>query len=228
MDNSTLKTRHSTLPAYAGFIRWGFARFYREFAFTYDMVALAVSGGRWFEWGRAALPYLAGNTLELGCGTGHLQARMLAAGQPGVGVDASPQMLAIARARLESLGAQPRLARALAQALPFPTGTFDSVVATFPSEYIVDPGTLREIARVLRPGGRLVVALAASFGADDAYQRLVGLLYRATLQRSPQRPASARPQSLLGGRLAEHGFAAEERWEAAGGGQVHLVVAMRV
>lgn len=228
MGNSRLKTQNSTLPAYAGFVRWGFARFYREFAFSYDTVALAVSGGRWFEWGRAVLPHLAGDALELGCGTGHLQARLVAAGRPAIGVDASPQMLAIARARLKRLGVRPRLARAQAQALPFPTGAFDTVAATFPSEYIVDPATLREIARVLRPGGRLVVALAASFGADGAYQRLVGLLYRATLQQAPGALAIARPQSLLGRRLAEHGFAAEERWEAAGGGQVHLIVATRV
>lgn len=228
MDSSKFKTRDTTLPAYAGFVRWAFARFYREFAFTYETVALAVSGGRWFEWGRAVLPHLAGATLELGCGTGHLHQRLLASGGQAAGIDASPQMLAIARARLARAGMRPRLARATAQALPFPSATFDSIAATFPSEYIVDPATLAEIRRVLRPGGRLVVALAASFGADGAYQRLVGLLYRLTLQRSPQRAAEPRPHSLLGRRLAEHGFAADEHWAPAGGGLVHLIVATRV
>src|SRR5581483_7415360 len=92
--NSKLVTR-----AYTRAIRWCFARFYREFAWTYDAVAAAVSGGRWPDWGRAALPYLRGRVLELGCGTGNLQRAL--AQYPGVGwpigLDASPQMLAITR-----------------------------------------------------------------------------------------------------------------------------------
>ena len=47
----------------------------------------------------------------------------------------------------------------MAQALPFPNSSFDSIVSAFPSEYISDPATLDELARVLRPGGRLVVVL---------------------------------------------------------------------
>ena len=42
---------------------------------------------------------------------------------------------------------------------PISDAGFDSVVSTFPSDYITDPQTLAELARVLRPGGRLVVVL---------------------------------------------------------------------
>ena len=220
-QNSKLKTR-----AYARLVRWAFARFYREFAWTYDTVAAIVSGGRWFAWGRAALPYLRGAVLELGCGTGQLQRAL--AGQPGVaraiGVDASPQMLAITKTKLARDDLPMRLARAFAQALPFPAASFDTVVATFPSEYIVERATLAEVRRLLRPGGQLVIVLAATFAEDGAYQRAVDLLYRLTLQRSPRAAASAAP-SAAARRLAEHGFAVAEHWEPAAGSQVHLIAA---
>ena len=218
---SKLKTR-----AYARLVRWAFARFYREFAWTYDTVAAAVSGGRWFAWGRAALPYLRGEVLELGCGTGQLQRAL--ASQPGVaraiGVDASPQMLAITRNKLTRDDLPMRLVRAFAQALPFPAASFDTVVATFPSEYIVERATLAEVRRVLRPGGRLAIVLAASFAEDGAYQRAVDLLYRLTLQRSPRAAPAAEP-SAAAGRLAGQGFAVAERWEPAAGSQVHMIIA---
>ena len=211
---------------YAKLVRWAFARFYREFAWTYDTVAAAVSGGRWFAWGRAALPHLRGEVLELGCGTGQLQ-RALAA-QAGVarpiGVDASPQMLAIAKNRLARDDLPLRLVRAFAQALPFPARSFDSVVAIFPTEYIVERATLAEVRRVLRPGGRLVIVLAATFAEDGAYQRAVDLLYRLTLQRSPRAAPAAEP-SAAARRLAEQGFAVAERWEPSAGSQVHLILA---
>jgi ubiquinone/menaquinone biosynthesis C-methylase UbiE len=227
-----LKTHNSKLitRAYTRAIRWGFARFYREFAWTYDTVAAAVSGGRWPDWGRAALPYLRGRVLELGCGTGNLQRSL--AQYPEVrwpvGLDASPQMLGITLRKLIRAGLPIQLLRGVAQALPFAEQSFDSVVATFPTDYIIDPATLAEIGRVLRPGGRLVVVLAATFSRAGAYTRLVDLLYRATLQRSPAIPPEPTLRTPLGERLAALGFAVKERWEAAGGNYVQLVVAERV
>jgi ubiquinone/menaquinone biosynthesis C-methylase UbiE len=213
---------------YARLIRWAFARFYREFAWTYDTVAGAVSGGRWGAWGQAALPYMRGRVLELGCGTGNLQ-RALATQRDlwAAGLDASPQMLAITRRKLAAAGQSVNLARAVAQALPFSATSFDSVVATFPTEYIVDMATLAELRRVLRPGGRVVVALAAAFNSDGIYQRLIDLLYRATLQRSPRDQPLGPPVSLLGRRLAELGFTVVERWESVANNQVHLVIAQQ-
>jgi ubiquinone/menaquinone biosynthesis C-methylase UbiE len=166
--------------------------------------------------------------LELGCGTGTLQ-RALATRNDlwATGLDASPQMLAITRRKLAACGQSGNLARAVAQALPFSATSFDSIVATFPSEYIIDMATLAELRRVLRPGGRVVVALAAAFSSDGLYQRLIDLLYRATLQRSPGDQPLGPPVSLLGTRLADLGFTVTERWDSIANNQVHLVIAQQ-
>lgn len=213
---------------YVRLIRWAFTRFYREFAWTYDTVAALVSAGQWRAWALAALPYARGSVLELGSGTGNLQ-RVLAgrADLPiALGLDASPQMIALARAKIERSGAVARLVRGDARALPFPSASFDTLIATFPSEYIAADATLNEARRVLRPGGRIVIILAAQFTGTGLYQSLVGLLYRITLQRSPRpTPASEPARSLLGHMLAQAGFAVQERWEIVSGGRarIHLI-----
>lgn len=166
------------------FVRWAFARFYREFAWIYDDVAWLVSRGLWRRWTLAALPYLDGRVLELGCGTGFVQQALAARyADQVVGIDASPQMLALTQRRLWRTRLQGQLLRAIAQALPFRAGQFDTVLATFPSEYILDPATLREVQRVLTPTGRLVMVDGAQFTSDDWYARVVDLAYRLTLQR---------------------------------------------
>ena len=174
------------------------------------------------------MPYLHGQVLEFGCGTGALQLAMAEhlAGM-SIGLDASAQMLGIARRRLDRAGRPIRLLRAVAQALPFPPASFDSIVATFPSQYIADPTTLAEARRVLQPGGSLVVVLAAAFDRQGLYERMVALAYWLTLQRSPQAEPERAPRSIVGERLVQAGFVVEERWEPAVGGQVHLIVARR-
>ncbi|MEO7911290.1 MAG: class I SAM-dependent methyltransferase [Roseiflexaceae bacterium] len=229
-DTTDFQDQFSILNSqfYIRLVRWAFARFYREFAWTYDTVADAVSGGRWSVWGRATLPCLHGRVLELGCGTGNLQQALADQRQLwAVGMDASPQMLAITRRKLAAAGQSANLMRAVAQALPLSATSFDSVVANFPTEYIIDMATLAELRRVLRPGGHVVVALAAAFSSDGLYQRLIDLLYRATLQRSPHEQPLGPPVSLLGRRLAELDFTVAERWEQVANNQVHLVIAQR-
>ncbi|MFZ9856966.1 MAG: class I SAM-dependent methyltransferase [Roseiflexaceae bacterium] len=135
--------------------RWLLERLYYQFAPLYDTVATLISRGHWFIWGEALIPFCAGPVLELGCGTGHLQASLATHGIWSIGLDRSPAMLAQAQHRTA------RLIRADSQALPCADQSFSTVVAAFPAPYIADPATLTEVTRVLKPGGYLVILLAA-------------------------------------------------------------------
>lgn len=69
------------------------------------------------------------------------------------GVELSPSMLRMAKRK----GVKVPLCQARAQDMPFRDGAFDSLVSTFPSSFILDPQAQGEMARLLAPGGRLVV-----------------------------------------------------------------------
>lgn len=211
---------------YARLIRWAFTRFYREFAWTYNTVARLVSFGNWFRWVSAVAPLLHGRTLELGCGTGQLQRRMLEQLPLLVGLDISRQMLIQTRRALH--GRPARLLRADARLLPFVGGQFDTVVATFPSEYILHPPTLAEVQRLLAPGGRFIILPAAAFGTATFSTRLVDLAYRITLQRSPLADGGQRAtptMSAFGARIAQAGFRVTERWEPVGSHRIQIILA---
>ncbi len=93
--------------------------------------------------------------LDVGCGPGHLLARLAARGRPATGVDVDPGMVARARARLGD-GADVHVGDAAA--LPVPDAAFDLVVSTLAMHHWPDPAAgLAEIARVLRPDGRAIV-----------------------------------------------------------------------
>ncbi len=141
------------------FMRVFFNLLYHPFAFTYDLVAATVSFGRWKDWVYGILPFIEGTrVLELGHGPGHLQRILLDRGLVAVAIDESAPMGTLAKRRL---GSSQKLARALAQKIPFASESFDSIVSTFPSEYIFDTQTLSEAHRVLRNSGRFIVLLAA-------------------------------------------------------------------
>ncbi len=189
-------------------MRWCFERLYREFAWSYDLVAAAVSLGRWNAWAAAALAYAAPPTLELGCGPGHLQRRLLGTGGAvgAVGVDRSRQMLR--RARRNAPGAL--LVCADARALPFAGPHFASVLATFPAEYIADAATAAEIRRVLLPGGAAAVVVWAEMGRARAADGAGPTVHRRVLAH-----------------LAGAGLAAAYRPTEVAGATVHMIVAER-
>ena len=99
-----------------------------------------------------------GRVLEVGCGTGGL---LVAAARIGVdiqGVDIAARWLVVARRRLTDHGVDIPLTAAGAERLPWPDGTFDTLVADSLLEHLDDPGrALREWVRVLRPGGQLLL-----------------------------------------------------------------------
>ena len=97
-----------------------------------------------------------GEALDAGMGPGRLAAELARRGWSVSGVDASAEMVAAARARLPEAAA--RLHAAPIEALPFADRAFDLVTATGVLEYARLDAALRELVRVLRPGGRLVVS----------------------------------------------------------------------
>jgi ubiquinone/menaquinone biosynthesis C-methylase UbiE len=102
-----------------------------------------------------------GRVLDVGCGTGGA-ARALAARFPGigavVGIDKSETMVAEARARTDAGTERVEFHVADAHDLPFPDESFDGAFSLRVFEIVGDPRrALAEMARVLRPGGRLVV-----------------------------------------------------------------------
>jgi len=155
------------------FLRFFFRLLYHQFAFTYDLVAAAVSFNRWKDWVMSVLPFIEGKRiLEIGHGPGHLQRILLSRNLFTVGIDESAQMGRLAKRNLRRSVlsarspqlvdyAQINLTRGIAQQLPFRNNAFDMVVATFPTEYITDPNTLAEVKRCLSDRGRLITLPAA-------------------------------------------------------------------
>jgi len=129
--------------------------------------------------------------LDAGTGTGRMLELLAPHIRRGVGVDASPEMLAIARDRLARAGVhhcQVRLADVYR--LPFPNGTsdqgFDAVLFHQVLHYLDDPQTaVVEAARVLKSGGRMVIADFAphelEFLRDELAHRRLGFSDREVL-----------------------------------------------
>ena len=97
--------------------------------------------------------------LDLGTGTGRMLQLIAPRANRAVGLDASHAMLSVARANLEKAGlTRVELRQADIYAPPFARGTFDLVVVHQVLHYLEDPArALREAARLLGPGGRLLV-----------------------------------------------------------------------
>jgi ubiquinone/menaquinone biosynthesis C-methylase UbiE len=172
----------NTLPRQ--FIRAGFHLLYHQFAFTYDTVAWLVSLGQWQAWGRTALDRVRGpRVLEIGHGPGHLLIALSRSGRQAIGIDLSPQMGRLAQRNIRQAGVAAAQVRCRVQALPFRSGEFDSVVATFPTDYIAELATLREVQRVTSERGRLVVVFGAQLVGREPSKRLIEWLYQLTGQR---------------------------------------------
>ncbi len=114
--------------------------------------------------------------LEVGCGTGNLA--LAAAGITGsaIGVDPAPKMIAVARSKRPPARARVEFLVGAAESLPFPDAAFDAAASSISMHHWVDPAAgLREIRRVLRPGGRAVVADVGTRGVGRPAAFLSGL-----------------------------------------------------
>jgi phosphatidylethanolamine/phosphatidyl-N-methylethanolamine N-methyltransferase len=145
-------------------------RAYARWAPVYDLVFGAV-----FEHGRhaaiAAAERIGGRILEVGVGTG-LSLPYYSAGVRLCGVDISEPMLRKAQQRVAELGLGNVEALAVmdAEHLNFPDASFDAVVAQYVITTVPNPeGTLDEFARVLKPGGEII--LVSRVGAEAGMRR---------------------------------------------------------
>ncbi len=171
---------------------WATHRLYNEFAWTYDVVSWLVSFGQWDRWRKTALDYAVGQRiLEVGFGTGELLVEMAQRGMHACGIDLSPAMHRITARKMAQRGIQSPRVRALVQRAPFADESFDTIVATFPAEYIASPATLHEVARLLRgpdpgtgtDGGRFVVVGMVANLNSRLLNRVTDLFFGAPAKR---------------------------------------------
>lgn len=155
------------------------------------------------SWERAELGLHAGErVLDVGCGLGDVTlacATDVAPGGEVVGVDASAAMLRVARSRAAEVGATVRFSVGDALDLDEPDDSFDAVRSERTLQWVADPAVaVAEMARVLRPGGRLALidtdwsTLTIDVGDDALAARVHG-----AMQVERGRP------SLVGRRLGE-------------------------
>lgn len=118
------------------------------------------------------------HVLDVACGTGALAcAASKRAGPSGTvtGLDANPDMLAVARAK----PARVTWVEGLAEALPFDDAQFDRVVSQFGMMFFEDPAAaIREVHRVVRPGGQWLVAVCDGLDHSPGYAVFTELLHR--------------------------------------------------
>lgn len=128
-----------------------------------------------------------GRVLELGCGTGRLAMPLSKVTRQFIGIDFSSQMLArgLARARRRPSRTRPRLLRSDMRQLPFADASVECVVAGYGvlqslmSDADLD-ATLKDVARVLTPGGRFGLDLVPDLTRWQTYQKQTR--FRGTLK----------------------------------------------
>jgi len=194
---------------------------FASIARRYDLVNTILSAGLHLVWKRRAVAHAVlrrgDRVLDAGVGTGDLSHLALAAGASVIGTDVSLEMLTLARLKLNR--ASFRCVGGDLSQLPFGADSFDAVLTAFTLRHPTDlDEALRELRRVLAPGGRLVILefarptrplVAAAYraysalipvlggwlaGDADAYAYLV-----ESIQRFPA-------QALLAERLKAAGF----------------------
>jgi demethylmenaquinone methyltransferase / 2-methoxy-6-polyprenyl-1,4-benzoquinol methylase len=127
----------------------------------YDQLSAALSFWQDPRWRRALVDEVAPRAderiLDVATGTGMVAAELRRRADCSVvGLDQSPEMLAGARARFAGDGTRVELVEGQAEQLPFADESFDALTFTYLLRYVDDPpATLRELVRVVRPGGRV-------------------------------------------------------------------------
>lgn len=142
--------------------------------------------------------------LDLGCGDGKLTERLVAAGATVTGVDASPAMVAAARAR----GLQAE--EASAESLPYPDAGFDAVFSNAALHWVRDhDAMMAEVRRVLRPGGRFVAEMGGHGNIAAIRVALMAVLARHGYAGREDEVNYYPTPEVYARRLVRHGFQVE-------------------
>ena len=193
-------------------------------AASYDRVATVLSLGQDPRWRHVLVEAIdarpTDRTLDVATGTWMVaQALHDRYGCAVVGLDQSAEMLGVARTRE---GVYEAIVEGRAERLPFADATFDHLTFTYLLRYVQDPAaTMRELARVVKPGGRVAMV---EFGVPGGIWRLLWRLYTRIGLPLAGRVVSARWSSVgaflgpsIEGFYARHPLPAVERyWREAG------------
>jgi SAM-dependent methyltransferase len=134
------------------------------------------------------------DVLDVACGTGNASVRAAEAGRKVTGLDLTPELFEAARRRAARAGVELELVEGDAEALPFADGSFDVVLSTFGCMFAPDHRkAAEEMARVLRPGGRMGIAAWAPIGS-------IGDFFESISSRGPPPPPDFQPPILWGTR----------------------------
>ncbi len=145
---------------------------------VYDLVCTLAGLGTGFKRRIVDLAELQPNdrVLDVGCGTGVLTRLARGQAQEVAGIDAAPEMVAVARSKAEREGMDIDFRPALIEDLPFPDNHFDVVLSSLMVHHLppaLKLSGLREVLRVLKSAGRFIVV------DFDRRGRLPGLLREA-------------------------------------------------
>jgi SAM-dependent methyltransferase len=180
---------------------WEAGTYDEKWSISYDERCIDYAAGRFrLVAGSEGWPY--GHALELGCGTGFFLLNLMQAGVASRGsvTDLSPGMVQVALRNAASLGLDVDGRVADAERIPYDDGTFDLVVGHAVLHHIPDvPAALREVLRVLKPGGRFVFAGEPTRVGDWYARRLSRATWWAATRvlKLPPLRSWRRPQAEL-------------------------------
>lgn len=133
----------------------------------------------------ACAPSPGERVLDIAAGSGNAAIEAVARGAAVTASDLTPAMIALGSVRTAALGLDVPWVEADAQALPFADDSFDLAISVFGAMFAPDPARVAaEMARVVRPGGRVAMAAWAPVGFNEALGRAVA----AALDLPPDAP----------------------------------------
>ncbi len=172
--------RSLSLPTGAEKLRY-VRRMFTGIAGRYDFMNRVMTLGMDRAWRRAAVAELGCSpgdlVLDVGTGTGDFLCLLAGLGCRAVGLDLTADMMRAGQGKLTRLSTRPSFVQGDAVRLPFPDDCFEGLVNGFLLRNVADlPGALAEMARVVRPGGR-VACLEITWPSVPIFREVFGVYF---------------------------------------------------